>query len=357
MDSVLVIGPSPTLSKGGMASVLSDIQKSQLLNEEFKIEIFSSYVDGFLLKRILFMLMAFIRFYFTKRNYDLYHIHLASRTSTYRKCFYLRLLKKWRKKVIVHIHGGKYLTFLSGLSETKRNRIRNYLNESDLVLTLSQKWQESISSYLGLQNCFVLANGIDELNYVNVKPASKQTQNQFVVLGRITQAKGIYFLLEGLRQVVTVNPHIKVYLAGSGEIDLVKQKIAQYGLEKNVFTLGWLDNQDKLDLLNQVSTLILPSYHEGLPMAILEAMAAGKLIISTKVGAIPEVLDKTSNILIEAGNLEALVQAIQSVLSLSETQLATIGQENRRRISQQYSQFKMHHKLAAYYRMVLERKR
>lgn len=92
---VLVIGPSPTKSKGGMATVIEEIQSDPKLNEQFDIDIYESYIDGNKLKVLLFSAFSFIRFYFTKRNYDIYHIHAASYGSTFRKGLYVKTAKRW----------------------------------------------------------------------------------------------------------------------------------------------------------------------------------------------------------------------------------------------------------------------
>ena len=80
---ILVVGPSPTRSKGGMATVIEEIEKDKTLNSKFNIDIYESYIDGNKLKVLFFSLFSFIRFYFTKRNYDIYHIHAASYGSTF----------------------------------------------------------------------------------------------------------------------------------------------------------------------------------------------------------------------------------------------------------------------------------
>lgn len=72
MVKVLVVGPSPTRSKGGMATVIEEIAKDKMLNTKFDIDIYESYVDGNKLRVLLFSMFSFIKFYFTKRNYDVY---------------------------------------------------------------------------------------------------------------------------------------------------------------------------------------------------------------------------------------------------------------------------------------------
>ena len=96
---ILVVGPSSTRSKGGMATVIEEIEKDKKLNEQFDIDVYESYIDGNKFVRLFYSIYAFIKFYFTKRNYDLYHIHAASRGSTFRKGHYVDVIKKWNKKV------------------------------------------------------------------------------------------------------------------------------------------------------------------------------------------------------------------------------------------------------------------
>ena len=98
MVKVLVVGPSPTRSKGGMATVIEEIAKDKTLNTKFDIDIYESYVDGNKLSVLLFSVFSFIKFYFTKRNYDVYHIRAASYGSTFRKGWYIHAAKKWEKK-------------------------------------------------------------------------------------------------------------------------------------------------------------------------------------------------------------------------------------------------------------------
>lgn len=136
-------------------------------------------------------------------------------------------------------------------------------------------------------------------------------------------------------------PNINCYLAGDGEIENVSALIKAKGLEKNVFIMGWLDRNGMLDLLKQVSTVVLPSYNEGLPMAILEEMASGKAIISTKIAAIPEVIKEENGILIQPGDIEALADAMLFCCRNPDA-LSAMSQTNIRKAEEIYSVRTMH---------------
>lgn len=99
--------------------------------------------------------------------------------------------------------------------------------------------------------------------------------------------------------------------------------------------------------------MVLPSYHEGLPMAILEGMAAGKGIISTPVGAIQEVIGEENGILVKPGNVVALAKALLWYSSNTEA-LVRVSANNIKRAEEVFSIRRTHETLAKYYRQVME---
>ena len=101
----------------------------------------------------------------------------------------------------------------------------------------------------------------------------------------------------------------KFIFGGDGETDKLKKIIEQESLGELIEFVGWVDGNQKIDLLNNSNVFILPSYNEGLPIAILEAMSYGLAIISTNVGGIPEIVNQ-NGILINPGDKIKLTEAI-----------------------------------------------
>lgn len=345
---ILVIGPSPDKSKGGMATVISEIKEDKELNDEFRIDIFDSYVDGGKIKRAVYSILAYLKFFFTKRNYDLYHIHAASRGSTFRKGYYVRAAKRWGKKVIFHIHGAQYMEFYTELSAKKKQIMISILKSADIVIALSQDWKDKFDVTFGLTNCVVLENGIDVNRLKPARTEPKDYQYSFVMLGRLGKRKGTYDLVDAVEIAVKTIPDIKVYLAGDGEIEQIKQLVEKKKLDNNIEVVGWADFDKKLDLLKHVSTLVLPSYNEGLPMSILEGMACGKAIIGTTVGAIPEVVKPESGILVKPGNVNDIASALIKCATNLDM-ISLMSQNNIKIIDEKFSMRVMHKKLAEYY--------
>ena len=348
---VLVIGPSPEKSKGGMATVISEIKSDKDLVTEYNIDIYESYIDGNIVIRTIYCIYAYLKFYFTKRDYDIYHIHAASRGSTFRKGYYVRAAKKWGKKVIFHIHGAQYMEFYRELLKRKKKTVLDILHRADIVIALSDEWKERFDSIFKLDNCVVLENGIDTNKYKQAIVDVKSYQHSFLMLGRLGKRKGTYDLIDAIQLAKKTVPNIKLYLAGDGDIERIKEIIKNKKLENNIEVVGWVNLNDKLKLLKLVSTVVLPSYNEGLPMAILEGMVAGKGIISTTVGAIPEVISDKNGILIKPGDIKALAQALTTYAQDIDF-LCSTSAENIIRVNERFSMKAMHNKLADYYNTV-----
>lgn len=350
---VLVIGPSDTKSRGGMATVISDMRNSKVLNQTHHIEIHESYIDGNVICRLLHSICAYFKFLRCYKKYDLFHIHSASFGSTYRKAMYLKRVKKVNKKAIVHIHGAKYLEFYNELNEKKKREVQKFLNSADMVLALSQDWKEKFEDIIGISNCQVLNNGIDNEEFIKASCNVENFHNSFVVLGRLGERKGTYDLIKAVKIARQSNPDIKVFLAGDGEIEKVKSLVLKDNLENNIEIVGWVNYDEKMELLKKSATLVLPSYNEGLPMAILEGMAAGKAIISTTVGSIPEVVKEENGFLIEAGDVDALAEAMIKC-STDIQLLENVKRSNIDKIANEYSVTKMHKDLLDYYDEVMK---
>lgn len=346
---VLVVGPSPTRSKGGMTTVIQEMLESDILNNEFDLEMHESYRDGNIFYRFLFSIYGIIKFLFIYKKFDVFHLHVASNGSTFRKMLYAVLIKKYNKKIILHVHGGQYLEFYKNLSKKDQVRVKEFLVEADYVIALSERWRESFETNFNLKNCVVLQNGVDIEKYEKAKKYPQKLNRKFLFLGRVIEDKGIFDLIEALYSVVKKYSDICVYIGGDGDKIKILELIKKYKLENNFKLLGWLNEEKKIEALAKVNTFILPSHYEALPMSILEAMACGKVIISTKVGAIPEVVINNENgIIIESRDIQGLANAMEKVLIDIEF-VKKCSENNIKKIEENFSMKKMHNEIKKLY--------
>lgn len=353
MKKILVIGPSGTRSKGGMATVINDIGRDPELNSKYQITMHESYIDGPYLVRFLFSIWGFIRFLFIFRKYDLFHIHMVSNGSTFRACWYIRVLRRFHKKVLLHTHVAVFHEFYAQLGERKKKYVSTMLKYAKMVIVLSEGWRDVFEKEVGLENVTVLNNGIDTDLYAKAISDPEKNVSELLFLGRIGERKGAYDLLEACKLLKDKNQVIHCVMAGDGEVEKFSRLAEENGLQEMFTFTGWISGDRKIDLLRKSAIVILPSHSEGLPMTLLEGMAAGKAIITTTVGSIPEVVINHENgIVLEPGNVKTLAEAMIYYKNHID-ELKHTSEANIRKIENEYSVRKMHKTLTDYYEKVL----
>jgi len=334
---ILVVGPSYTKSKGGMQTVVEGIVNNEYLNTNFKIDFYASYIGGNILKRLFYQLFAFVKFIFIFSKYDIFHLHMAAFGSTFRIIYYLRLLKKFNKKVIIHHHGGHYKVFMNDLSTKKVEYIKNHLQRADIFIALSEGWKIYFEKDLGLSNVLVIKNSIEVSNFEKCRVNLEDNKNSFLFLGNIGENKGVYDLLKAIKELVLDKVIIKCYVAGHGEIKKFRNMVIEENLETYIEVVGWANFTQKKELLSKVGTLLLPSYNEAMPMVLLEAMAAGKALISTNVGAIPEIIIPEKNgFIIKPGDISALKECMKTIIDNPEI-LKVMSENNINKVTREYN--------------------
>jgi glycosyltransferase involved in cell wall biosynthesis len=149
-------------------------------------------------------------------------------------------------------------------------------------------------------------------------------------LGRIGDRKGAFDLIKAFAAIPPAQQqHTRLILAGDGEGKRARELISNLNLTAQITILDWVNEQQRDELLAQAHVFILPSYNEGLPMALLEAMSWGLPVITTPVGGIPElVISGTNGLLVNPGEIDALSAALQSLV-VSEQLRLQLGSKAR----------------------------
>jgi glycosyltransferase involved in cell wall biosynthesis len=164
-----------------------------------------------------------------------------------------------------------------------------------------------------------ISNGIDIHRFATAQPALRQEfaphSGPLVgFVGRLSPEKGTHTLLHAAAVVLRGRPEAIFVLVGNGpERESLEQKAADLGISKSIRFLG--QRNDMPDIYASLDILILPSLTEGLPLTILEALAAGRAVIATSVGAVPKVVaHEKTGLLVPPGDVEALAAAIMRLL-------------------------------------------
>lgn len=330
---IAMISPHATKIKGGMSTVVENYIKYNKRDEFEIIYIYSTEGGGYF-KKTFSAIKAGISLIKTLMfgDIDIVHIHIASGISFYRKSIFCLISKMFKKKYILHLHGGGFDTFYSKQKEIIKRYINFIFDKSSVILVLSDSWTDIVKKYSDTQ-VKVLKNSINIPKYNNYNDNKKN----ILMLGRLTTKKGIYDLLDTAELVLRKDSEVKFLVAGDGELDKVNKIIQEKGIQESFKLLGWIDEQTRDAILRETMIYILPSYYEAMPMSILEAMSYGIPIISTSVGSIPEVVKEESNgYLLEPGDIKGFEDKILHIVNNVELR-ENISKNNFTFVSEEFN--------------------
>lgn len=154
-----------------------------------------------------------------------------------------------------------------------------------------------------------------------------------VAIGRLSEQKGFALLIDAIAKAVPDLPDLRLTLVGDGPLrPQLEAAIARHDLARHVTLTGWLDEGRVRETLAQAQALIVPSFAEGLPVVIMEAMAAGRPVIATTIAGVPELVTPDTGWLVPTGDAGALAQAIRHMSATPLDRLVQMGQAARQRV-------------------------
>ena len=258
----------------------------------------------------------------------LLHVHLASNASFWRKASFILPALALRVGYVLHVHGGDFIGFYRGRGGLARALIRFLLRHAERVIALSPQWREELAGLEPSSRIVVIPNPVE----VPAWQASLAEAPPVVLfLGELRERKGVHDLLRAWPGVLETAPGARLALCGAGSADEILALARSLGVESSVRLLGWIEGEVKEALLRKAWMLALPSHVEALPMAVLEALAAGVPVVATRVGGIPAAVeDGRSGLLIAPRDVGALSAALASLICDGATRTA-MGRAARER--------------------------
>jgi len=283
-----------------------------------------------------FALFATILF----RHVSVVHINTSLNLRAYwRDLAYLWISKLLRARVLYQVHGGELPHRFFERSALLTGFLRWTLAAPDLIVVLAQVELEAYRSFVPEQNVLAMPNGIDCGPFAQVPTVRSRPEYplRLLYVGRIAREKGLYETLQGVRLAHELGIDARLLVAGEGpEAPRLRRYAQALGIAPRVTFAGPVFGNDKVKLFAGADVVMLPSYSEGLPYALLEAMAAGIPVIATPVGAIPDVMAHgTHGYLVPVRNGRAIAEAIAAMGSNRE-QLSWMSRACRRRIRAAY---------------------
>jgi glycosyltransferase involved in cell wall biosynthesis len=179
--------------------------------------------------------------------------------------------------------------------------------------------------------------GLDP-DFLAAPPLPPPAAPRLVCVGRLCEQKGQLLLVQAAARLMQRGVDFELILAGDGEMrGEVQALIDAFGLAGRVRITGWISGADVREHLLAARALVLASFAEGLPVAIMEAMALRRPVVATLVAGIPELVREGEHgWLVPAGDVEALASAMQACLRLEPDTLAHMGEAARRRVLERH---------------------
>jgi glycosyltransferase involved in cell wall biosynthesis len=250
------------------------------------------------------------------------HIHFASRGSMLRKMMLVQLVVKARRPLILHAHGAAFDKFHRALPAPARSLVNRTLQQANVFIALSSQWRDFYirECELAPSQVIVLTNPVRVP--ARIPDRAGRPEVQFVHFGRLCEWKGTHDLVKAFAGLpADLRRKSRLVLAGTGDTEGLR-KLAE-GLGDRVQIISWIDVAARDRLLAESDVFVLPSYGEGVPMSLLESMAAGLPSICTPVGGVPDVFTHgVEGSSVRPGDREQLTATLQQYILDEPARLA-----------------------------------
>lgn len=287
------------------------------------------------------------------RQAALVHINTSLNPRAYwRDLAYLLVAKLLRARVLYQVHGGDLPQDFFRGRRALTAFLRWTLMLPDLVAVLASSELDAYASFVPEQDVIALPNGIDCRPFAHIPtvPTRPTDPLRLIYIGRIAREKGLYEALQAMRLALDLGVDARLTVGGAGpEEPRLRRYAAALGIAQRTAFVGPVFGSDKVNLLAGADVMLLPSHAEGLPYALLEAMAAGVPVLATAVGAIPDVVSPgTHGYLVPVRDGKSLAEAL-ALMSGDREKLAWMSRACRRRVRAAYSIERLAGELAVRY--------
>ena len=318
---VVFVGPGLG-SQGGIATVIANFSKTGFW-AQYQCDSYASTTDlkkG--VSKLFGDLSRFLKFATTTlfgRKPRVVSIHAAQDSSFYRKLAYLLVSRVAGVPAVLHIHPASFIEFCRNGGHVRRYFVSVAGRCADQIVVLSESIRQALQDVFDANKLQVLHNPVDVAAFQNAGENGKSERPHVLFLGWIIREKGVYDIVDAIPAVLEEFPDALFSFGGNKEVEKLRSLVERRDVGHATEVLGWVEGGTKADLFRSAWTLLLPSYSEGVPNVVLEAMAAGLPVVATPVGGIPDVLeDRRNGLLIEPREPHAISTALIELLSDAE---------------------------------------
>lgn len=271
-----------------------------------------------------------------KKKYDILHIASSASLSLIKDIIMMCIAKRNGIKVVLHFHFGR-IPELARLNNWEWKLLKRAVKISSKTIVLDQQSHKALIDN-GLPNVSIISNPLSPnvVHIINNNKTTKREDNLILFVGHCVKTKGVYELVEACKEI----PNVKLILLGT-ITDNVKEDLINIAESKlNLNIEGQQPYEYVIKQMMACDIFVLPTYTEGFPNVIIESMACGCPIITTPVGAIPEMLNSDDmgdyGLMVEPKNVGQLKKAIEKMLYDKEFK-QNCGANAKKRVFERYN--------------------
>lgn len=246
------------------------------------------------------------------------HVNMAERLSLFRKCAVVLWSRLLGIPVVLHLHAAQLHHFYATLPGFVQAFVRWTFSSATHVVVLGNASNKFVVDVLRVpqQRVEIVNNGVPEPAQQRQPLSASGSKCRMFFLGNLSERKGVTDLLNALSQSKLASQgRIEAVFAGGGDVDAYSAKARELGIDGFTRFVGWADQKQASAWMASSDALVLPSYDEGLPLVILEALAHGTAVICTPVGEIPHnLIDGKEAHFVPPGDVPALAAALDKVM-------------------------------------------
>jgi glycosyltransferase involved in cell wall biosynthesis len=335
---VVLVSPGGIMRGGGIGSVTRSIKTwVDAYHPDVRIDVLDARGESNVYWSLLFLQVAIIRLIYIRIRHrsEILHLQVSENLSFPRKGVLLALGRFIGMRIVLHHHGAEFIPFFNKSSPRMRTLVRWMIRSADVNIVLGELWEKFLVQEVGVDSDRVVIrfNAAQDVQTTGQRTVSDPWR--FLIVANLSPRKGVAELLQAVAQLAQAGSPVELTLAGGGEIERYREMTIALGIADRCVFTGWIAGEDIQKLLLSHSALVLPSYQEGLPMSIIEALSARLPVVTTPVGSIPDLLDNEITCLfVEPGNVHQIAQALSRISS--EPALRQTLTDNGRRLYERY---------------------
>ncbi len=262
-------------------------------------------------------------------------------------------------KIVTTFHGYDISSYIKKNGD---DVYKNLFGEGDIFLPISERWKNAlIEMGCDERKIFVHRMGIDTSKFLCSPRNHKENGKvRLLTICRLVEKKGVRYAIRAVAKILGRYPNLEYKIAGDGPLKVqLEDLIKELNIQDNVKILGWKNQEEIVELLKDTDILIAPSItgtdgeQEGIPVALMEALAQGLPVLSTQHSGIPELIqDGESGFLVREGDVDALAERLEFFLVHPET-WSKMGRAGREHVEKYYNIDTLNDRLAGLYQELL----